>query len=157
MLVIGAGPAGSACAQRLASAGIDVVLVDQHRFPRDKICGDGLIPDAHAALRALGVYDEAAAPWQPAQHIRCAGPRGKHCDVPGSVSVLPRKVLDDVRARCRTRRRETGDAAALRGAARRARRRRTNARRRRPPAQRRRGARDRSALGRSPPAPCRRR
>jgi len=103
VLVIGAGPAGSACAQRLAAAGIDVVLVDQHTFPRDKICGDGLIPDAHAAFRALGVYDELSALWQPAPHVRCVGPRGKHCDVPGSVSVLPRKVLDEVLVRAAQR------------------------------------------------------
>ena len=103
VLVIGAGPAGSACAQRLATAGVDVLLVDQHDFPRDKICGDGLIPDAHAALRQLGVYDELAALWQPAQHVRCVGPRGKHCDVPGTVSVLPRKVLDEVLVRAAER------------------------------------------------------
>ncbi|MBI5718164.1 MAG: geranylgeranyl reductase family protein [Burkholderiales bacterium] len=103
VLVIGAGPAGSACAQRLAAAGIDVLLVDQHTFPRDKICGDGLIPDAHAALRTLGVYDELAALWQPAQHVRCVGPRGKHCDVPGTVSVLPRRVLDEVLVRAAQR------------------------------------------------------
>ncbi|NWG76564.1 MAG: FAD-dependent monooxygenase, partial [Rubrivivax sp.] len=51
VLVIGAGPAGSACAQALAEGGVDVVLADQHVFPRDKVCGDGLIPDAHAALK----------------------------------------------------------------------------------------------------------
>ena len=60
VLVVGAGPAGSACAQLLAAAGLDVVLADQHDFPRDKVCGDGLIPDSHAALRQLGVYDEVA-------------------------------------------------------------------------------------------------
>ena len=58
VIVVGAGPAGSACAQKLAEAGFAVLLVDQHVFPRDKICGDGLIPDAHAALRRLGVHDE---------------------------------------------------------------------------------------------------
>ncbi len=103
VLVVGAGPAGSACAQRLAAAGLEVLLVDQHNFPRDKICGDGLIPDAHAAFRALGVYDELAALWQPAPHVRCVGPRGGHCDVPGAVSVLPRKVLDEVLVRAAQR------------------------------------------------------
>jgi len=103
VLVVGAGPAGSACAQRLARGGVDVVLVDQHTFPRDKICGDGLIPDSHAALRVLGVYDEVAALWQPAQHVRCVGPRGGHCDVPGTVSVLQRKVLDEVLVRAAQR------------------------------------------------------
>ena len=55
VLVIGAGPAGSACAQVLAQDGLNVLLADQHAFPRDKVCGDGLIPDAHHALRKLGV------------------------------------------------------------------------------------------------------
>jgi len=99
VLVIGAGPAGSACAQTLAAAGLDVLLADQHDFPRDKVCGDGLIPDSHAALRRLGVYDEVAALAQPVQHVRCFAPRGGRVDVPGSLSVLPRKVLDHVLVR----------------------------------------------------------
>ncbi|MBA4178274.1 MAG: geranylgeranyl reductase [Leptothrix sp. (in: Bacteria)] len=103
VLVIGAGPAGSACAQLLARAGLDVLLVDQHHFPRDKVCGDGLIPDSHAALRRLGVYDEVAALAQPVAHVRCTGPRGGQIDVPGSLSVLPRKQLDHVLVRAAQR------------------------------------------------------
>jgi len=99
VLVVGAGPAGSACAQMLARAGLHTVLVDQHDFPRDKVCGDGLIPDAHAALRRLGVYEEVMALAQPAQHVACIGPRGGRVDVPGSVAVLPRKVLDHILVR----------------------------------------------------------
>ena len=99
VLVVGAGPAGSACANRLASAGIEVVLIDQHDFPRDKVCGDGLIPDAHAALRQIGQLDEVMALAQPVQHVRCVGTRGGHVDVPGTLSVLPRKVLDEVLVR----------------------------------------------------------
>ena len=64
VLVVGAGPAGSACAQWLARQGVDVVLVDQHDFPRDKVCGDGLIPDAHHALQRLGVLPEVLAQAQ---------------------------------------------------------------------------------------------
>jgi menaquinone-9 beta-reductase len=99
VLVIGAGPAGSACAFHLAQAGLHVVLVDQHVFPRDKICGDGLIPDSHAALRRLGVFDEVAALWKPVDHVRCVAPRGHQVDVPGALAVLPRKVLDEVLVR----------------------------------------------------------
>ena len=99
VLVIGAGPAGAACAQLLAAAGRQVLLVDQQNFPRDKVCGDGLIPDSHAALRRLGVYDEVAALAQPVSHVRVVGPRGGMVDVPGSLSVLPRKVLDLVLVR----------------------------------------------------------
>jgi menaquinone-9 beta-reductase len=96
VLVIGAGPAGSACAQKLAEAGRDVLLVDQHDFPRDKICGDGLIPDSHAALKRLGVFDEVMAVAHHASHVRCVAPRGGQVDVPGTLSVLPRKALDHI-------------------------------------------------------------
>jgi geranylgeranyl reductase family protein len=39
---VGAGPAGSTCAHRLASAGASVLLLDRARFPRDKPCGGGV-------------------------------------------------------------------------------------------------------------------
>jgi flavin-dependent dehydrogenase len=76
-----------------------VLLVDQHDFPRDKICGDALIPDTHHALKRLGLYDEVMAAAQPAQHLACIGPRGGRVDVPGSVAVLPRLVLDEILVR----------------------------------------------------------
>ena len=103
VLVVGAGPAGSACAQWLAKAGLHVLLADQQAFPRDKVCGDGLIPDAHKALRKLGVYDEVMAQAHPAQHVGCIGPRGGRVDVPGSVAVLPRRVLDHILVRAAQR------------------------------------------------------
>lgn len=93
-LVVGAGPAGSACARVLAQAGIDVLLVDQHPAGRDKICGDGLIPDAHQALARLGLLDEVMRLAQPVTHVGCIGPRGGRIDVPGSLAVLPRRELD---------------------------------------------------------------
>ncbi len=94
VLVVGAGPAGSACAIELARAGHTVLLIDQHDFPRDKICGEGLIPDAHTALRHLGVLDAVLARAQPVAHVRCVAPRGGQVDVPGRLAVLPRQVLD---------------------------------------------------------------
>jgi geranylgeranyl reductase family protein len=96
VLVVGAGPAGAAAATTLARAGLDVVLVDQHGFPRDKVCGDGLIPDAHQALRKLGVLDAVMARAQPARFVGCIGSRGGRIDVPGELAVLPRKELDDI-------------------------------------------------------------
>ena len=99
VLVVGAGPAGSAAAMTLARAGVDVVLVDQHDFPREKVCGDGLIPDAHAALRRLGVFDEVMASAQRSSHVACIGPRGGRLDVPGALAVLPRRELDHILCR----------------------------------------------------------
>jgi geranylgeranyl reductase family protein len=51
-IVVGAGPAGSTAAYRLARAGTRVLLLDRERFPRDKPCGGGL---TYRAVRQLPV------------------------------------------------------------------------------------------------------
>lgn len=94
VLIVGAGPAGCAAAITLAGAGFDVVLIDQQAFPRDKVCGDGLIPDAHHALRRLGLLDAVLARARSARHVAVIGPRGGRVDVPGTLAVLPRRELD---------------------------------------------------------------
>jgi len=57
VLVVGAGPAGSAAAAWAAQAGYDVLLADAAVFPRDKTCGDGLTPRAIGELQRLGLED----------------------------------------------------------------------------------------------------
>ncbi len=42
IVIIGAGPAGTACALSLHGSGLKVLLVDKESFPRDKICGDAI-------------------------------------------------------------------------------------------------------------------
>jgi geranylgeranyl reductase family protein len=96
VVVVGSGPAGSACAWSLARQGLQVLLVDQQAFPRDKACGDGLIPDALVALDRLGVLDEVLQQARQVPHVRCVGPRGGHVDVPGRLAVLPRRQLDHI-------------------------------------------------------------
>jgi menaquinone-9 beta-reductase len=99
VLVVGAGPAGSAAAAWAATAGLDVVLADLAEFPRDKPCGDGLTPRAIAeldllglsgwltgrpvnrGLRACGFGQELYLPW----------PGGS---LPGTGSAVPRTELD---------------------------------------------------------------
>ncbi|MBI3368725.1 MAG: geranylgeranyl reductase, partial [Burkholderiales bacterium] len=80
-----------------------VLLVDQHDFPRDKVCGDGLIPDAHRALQRLGVYDEVMTQAQTVHHVGCIAPRGGRVDVPGRIAVLQRRLLDDILKRAAER------------------------------------------------------
>jgi menaquinone-9 beta-reductase len=54
----GGGPAGLAAAIALRLRGLHVVLADASVPPVDKACGEGLMPDGVAALRALGVFPE---------------------------------------------------------------------------------------------------
>jgi len=96
VIVVGAGPAGSAVAQLLARGGRDVVLVDAHAFPRDKVCGDGLIPDAHRALARLGVLEAVMAEARSATALSCIASLSGRIDVPGRLAVLPRKRLDEI-------------------------------------------------------------
>ncbi|MFJ2027127.1 NAD(P)/FAD-dependent oxidoreductase [Streptomyces sp. NPDC087897] len=55
VLVVGGGPAGLAAAIRAASAGLEAVVVEPRTAPRDKACGEGIMPGGVAALRDLGV------------------------------------------------------------------------------------------------------
>ena len=73
VLVVGAGPAGSAAAYWLASAGLDVAVLEKATFPREKVCGDGLTPRAVAALQQMGVDTSPAAGWVRHRGLRVHG------------------------------------------------------------------------------------
>jgi menaquinone-9 beta-reductase len=60
VLVVGAGPSGSATAYWLADGGYDVVVVEKKHFPREKTCGDGLTPRAVRQLEDMGLSDVLA-------------------------------------------------------------------------------------------------
>ena len=49
-LIVGGGPAGSTCARELVRAGLDVVVMDKHVFPRDKVCAGWITPPVVQAL-----------------------------------------------------------------------------------------------------------
>ena len=55
VIVVGAGPGGSATAAYVAMAGLDVLLLEKSAFPREKVCGDGLTPRAVRELIPLGI------------------------------------------------------------------------------------------------------
>lgn len=69
VVVIGGGPAGLAAAIAARRHGLSVVVADRGRPPVDKACGEGLMPDGVAALRAIGV-DPAAMHGVPFRGIR---------------------------------------------------------------------------------------
>lgn len=57
VLIVGAGPAGSGLAALLADHGVDVLVVDRARFPREKACGECVNPGGVAALGRLGLLE----------------------------------------------------------------------------------------------------
>jgi geranylgeranyl reductase family protein len=100
VVVIGAGPAGSAAAAWAARGGRDVLVIDSAEFPRDKACGDGLTPRAIAELKLLGLGE-----WLDGRvahrGLRMAG-FGADVEIewpgpsfPPTSSAVPRTELDD--------------------------------------------------------------
>ncbi|HEY2442934.1 MAG TPA: geranylgeranyl reductase family protein [Streptosporangiaceae bacterium] len=72
-MVVGAGPAGSTTAFYLARAGLDVLLLEKTRFPRAKVCGDGLTPRAVKALVAMGIPTDERDGWIKNKGLRIIG------------------------------------------------------------------------------------
>jgi geranylgeranyl reductase family protein len=77
VIVVGGGPAGSALACFLRGSGHDVMLLEAARFPRDKICGEGISPRAWSLLEAMGVAERVRglAP-HPLRGMRLTSPEG---------------------------------------------------------------------------------
>ncbi|MBN1813511.1 MAG: NAD(P)/FAD-dependent oxidoreductase [Anaerolineae bacterium] len=98
--VVGAGPAGSVAAHRLAAAGVQVALLERATFPRDKACGDGVSAHGLAVLTRTGL-GEWASQFTAPQVLRLTAPDGQVLDVrPESIDghcygrTIPRRLLD---------------------------------------------------------------
>jgi geranylgeranyl reductase family protein len=96
-VVVGAGPAGAAAAITLARAGRDVVMVDKARFPRDKICGDGLTTGALRLLEGLGLDPATVGSWQAVDDVVVRGPAGHQVSFPlphgrGTYAAVARRT-----------------------------------------------------------------
>ncbi len=85
--IIGAGPAGVSTALFLAKKGVPHLLLDKARFPRDKVCGDGL------SGKTIGLFNElnpalvekmSANPnhFLPSWGVSFIAPNGKGIELP---------------------------------------------------------------------------
>ena len=106
VIVVGAGPAGSAAAYHLATAGLDVLLLEKTSFPREKVCGDGLTPRAVKALTAMGIPVEPGNGWLLNKGLRIIGGGGRIelawpdlSSFPGYGTVRTRTDFDELLAR----------------------------------------------------------
>ncbi|VAW19230.1 hypothetical protein MNBD_ALPHA12-1979 [hydrothermal vent metagenome] len=103
LAIVGAGPAGSSCAISACKSGSkSVALIDAQKFPRDKICGDGIGPGAIQIMKKLGA-DEILASYKKVQFLSISSPSGLTAKGPlPSVNgakhdgyTIPRQVLDN--------------------------------------------------------------
>ena len=101
VIVVGAGPSGSSAAYWLATAGLDVLLLEKTTFPREKVCGDGLTPRGTRALIEMGIDVSEKAGWLHNRGLRVIGGGQRlHLDWPELTSfppyglVRPRADLD---------------------------------------------------------------
>jgi flavin-dependent dehydrogenase len=97
-LIVGGGPAGSTCARSLMRAGLDVVVLDQAVFPRDKVCAGWITPQVVAALDLDVDEYRRARTFQPISRFRVGlieGSDTTRTDYDGNVSYGIRRCEFD--------------------------------------------------------------
>jgi len=106
VIIVGAGPAGSSAAYHLATAGLDVLVLEKASFPREKVCGDGLTPRAVKALTTMGITVDKKDGWLRNKGLRIIGGGGRiELDwpdlsaFPGFGAVRTRTDFDQILAR----------------------------------------------------------
>jgi flavin-dependent dehydrogenase len=103
VIIAGAGPAGSSAAIHLARGGLRVLLVEQKKFPRPKLCGEFISPECRRHFETLGVGDAMtnSAPASLTETVFYST-RGHHVTIPSSwfggpaALGLSRAVMDNV-------------------------------------------------------------
>lgn len=103
VIIAGAGPAGTSAAIHLARNGVRVLLLEQKRFPRPKLCGEFISPECQKHFESLGAA-EAMSLAHPSAITETVfySAGGHHVSVPSSwfggpaALGLSRAAMDDV-------------------------------------------------------------
>ena len=105
VIIVGAGPGGCGAAITLARLGYEILLVEKEKFPRSKVCGDGMSPPTLEVLDRLGVLQEimAGSPWK-IEGVKVSSPAGQwlsasfsHLKGPYPYGlVIPRREFDSL-------------------------------------------------------------
>jgi geranylgeranyl reductase family protein len=126
VIIVGAGPAGATAALYAEREGLRVLLLDKHRFPRDKICGDAVARKSLGYLGDLGLVDRVRAlPHETIGAAVLGAPDGTTLNVdltePGPDGparphiVCRREILDNVLFEAARERVDVKDGCAVSG------------------------------------------
>jgi geranylgeranyl reductase family protein len=94
VVIVGAGPAGAIAAVHLAASRHRALLLDRKKFPREKVCGDGMLPDALRCLDAIGLGEIVRAAGHKIGASVFVSPSGNQVEIPGEYLTLKRSDLD---------------------------------------------------------------
>jgi len=101
VIVVGAGPSGSATAFYLAKAGVDVLMIDKETWPRDKPCGDGQTAIVEI-YKEMGIFEEAKKVGYALRGSKFSGTKEEMTTFatppqaePGGFAT-PRRIIDDI-------------------------------------------------------------
>jgi geranylgeranyl reductase family protein len=98
VVVVGGGPAGAAAALAARTTGLSVLVLDRADFPRDKVCGDGIAPEALDVLSGLGVDTaQLTDGYPPVPRLSLRSPKGAVVvrETARPAAVVPRAVFDE--------------------------------------------------------------
>jgi geranylgeranyl reductase family protein len=117
VLIVGAGPAGSSCAWGLRSSGLDVLILDKSKFPRNKVCGGWITPAVFDMLQIRPEEYGRTRTLQPITgfNIGCIGDHGIDVDYSQIVSYGIRRCEFDeyLLRRCGARCREETEVGSI--------------------------------------------
>jgi len=94
VVIVGAGPAGASAACHLAARHHSVLMLDRKKFPREKVCGDSLLPDALRCLDAIGIGDKIRNTGRRVTTCILSSPCRNEVEIPGEYLTIKRRKLD---------------------------------------------------------------